>query len=98
MTSVLSDSDTGAEIRGPQIGGVHVGAWLELPAVGEAAGVDRLETDLLDQVEHLLLGPRVVTGDRDAVTLVGAAFVAVFAQVVETHRVERLDHVRTAQM
>src|SRR5512133_2629502 len=66
---------------------------LQPSALGQGAGVDRGEADLVDQLDDRPLGIRVVAGDRDRQAIGGRRLrVAVIQQAPEEDRVEGLHH------
>src|SRR6476469_9116196 len=94
-----SQVQPGTQVARREVGGVDRRARLELAAAaGEASRVDRIETDLLDQGHRGLLGPDVVTGDRDATPAGEPVAVGVVPQVLPADRVERLDHLGAEQV
>ena len=78
---------------------VHRRPRLDLaPALRQAADVDRVETDLLDQLRHDTLGVGIVAGDRDRQTVSGATGLALLSEDVPADGVEGLDYARPRQV
>src|SRR5215207_211656 len=83
----------GAQLFGVQAFGIRRASRLMLAAtLCKRAGVDRVETDLVDQLRHRSLRLLVVPGDRDADPLAVAGGTAVVAQARPDDCVERLHH------
>jgi hypothetical protein len=70
----------------------------EAPAVIQIAGIHCVETELIEQLDDLLRGLRIIRCDGQRAAVDGAAGAAVLQQVLGQDRVEHLDHPRPGQM
>src|ERR671919_835551 len=91
--------EAGAQLVGGQIRRVDGPARLVLATtLGERAGVNRVEADLIDQLGHDPLGLLVVARDRDAEAPRVSRGPAEIAETLPLHGVERLDDAGTRQV
>jgi hypothetical protein len=80
-----------------QVGGVDGSAGLLPPGLGERAGLEPVEAQLVREFQHDGLGSRVVAGDRDDGTSGGPGGPAEAGQASRADGVERLNH-RVAEL